>query len=88
MTNANASQSMTTQQLEEAVKMLQAQLKEAKKADRPKTAVQATLHTAKESGKKSICLGQGFRKAYLNADQVMFIINNKENMINMLDGLK
>lgn len=78
---------MTKQQLEDAVKLLTAQLKEVKRAEKPKTAVIAELHTAKESGKKSIMIGQGFRKAYLNADQVNFILNNAETLTNMIKSL-
>ena len=63
-------------------------LKEAKQATKPKTAVSATLHTAKDSGKLSICVGQGFRKAYLNADQVNYILGNADEMKAFLTQLK
>ena len=69
----------------EAMKLL---LKEAKQATKPKTAVSATLHTAKDSGKLSICVGQGFRKAYLNADQVNYILMNRDMMMEFIGQLK
>jgi hypothetical protein len=62
-------------------------IKQAKQANRPKTPVTATLHTAKDSGKLSIKVAQGFRSAYLNAEQILFIIANGESMIAMTKNL-
>lgn len=69
----------------ESMKLL---LKQAKQSTRVKTPVTAVLHTAKDSGKLSIALGQGFRKAYLNADQIMFILNNQDEMAKLMSALK
>ena len=45
---------------------------------RAKMPIECKVHTAKESGKLSIYIGQGRRVAYLNADQVNFILDNAE----------
>jgi len=79
---------LTVQELEQQLATMKALLSEAKKANRPKAAVTAELHTAKESGKLSIAIGQGFRKAYLNADQVTFILDNQDSMKQMIAQLK
>jgi hypothetical protein len=62
-------------------------LKQAKMANKPKTPVTAALHTAKDSGKLSIKVAQGFRSAYLNAEQILFIIANSEQMVAMTKEL-
>jgi hypothetical protein len=80
-------QTKTIDQLNTELELLKTQLKQAKQANRPKTPVTAEIHTAKESGKLSIAIGQGFRKAYLNRDQVTFILDNAEAMQQMIKGL-
>lgn len=52
-----------------------------------KTPVTAIMHTAQSSGKLSICLAQGVRKAYLNADQVNFILDNASSLKEMVAKL-
>lgn len=66
---------MTVENLEKQIQMLKAKLAETKRASKP---VEAKLHVAKESGKMSIAVGQGFRQAYLNKAQVEFILNNAD----------
>lgn len=77
----------TVEQLTSELEAMKQALKLAKQATKTKQAVTAEIHTAKESGKLSLSVAQGFRKAYLNKEQVMFIINNQEKMIDMIKSL-
>lgn len=82
---------MSTRTIESMTLELEAMkqaLKQAKQANKPKTPVTASLHTAKDSGKLSVKVAQGFRSAYLNAEQIMFILNNHEQMAQMAGNLQ
>jgi hypothetical protein len=77
----------TIEQLTLELESMKQALKQAKIAQRPKTPVTAEIHTAKDSGKLSIKIAQGFRTAYLNKDQIEFIINNQESVLQMANNL-
>ena len=77
----------TIESMTAELESMKAALKQAKQANKPKTPVTASLHTAKDSGKLSIKVNQGFRSAYLNAEQILFIIANGEQMVAMTKEL-
>ena len=78
---------MTIEQMTAQLEAMKLELKEAKRATKTKQAVTAEIHTAKESGKLSIAISQGFRKAYMNIDQLAFIFNNRDSIESMMSQL-
>lgn len=87
MTDLKLPQPSQTELLEKQIKMLQAKLRSSKATKKP---IVASIHTAKDSGKYSIKIGNdgGFRQAYLNVDQVEFILNNADAMRSMASELR